>query len=271
MTNLLKTEWLKLRRYRAFWLIMIVTALSYPGISYILRGIYKNIMERPGDASMVLKMILGNPFALPEAWHTLAYASSIVVFIPAVVVIMFITNEYSFKTHRQNVIDGWSRNQFMTAKLIDVALISVIISALYVIVTLIIGLSEVSPKNVGKWGYSYYAGLFLLQTFAQLTIAFLIGFLIRKAFIALGVCMFYFLVFEPISVALLRKYVDDIGRYLPVEISDRLIPPPAFFARFDKPAYEKALSQVSIHILYTLLLTVFIWWICFRINKRRDL
>ena len=29
---ILKTEWLKLKNYRAFWLLLAVTAISYPGI-----------------------------------------------------------------------------------------------------------------------------------------------------------------------------------------------------------------------------------------------
>jgi ABC-2 type transport system permease protein len=271
MMNLLKTEWLKLRKYPAFWGIIGITVLSYPGVSYIFRAGFRDFMKKPGQAGELLQMLLGNPFALPEAWHTLAYSSSIFVFIPSVAVIMFITNEYSFKTHRQNIIDGWGRNQFMTAKMIDVLVISLIATLLYVTVTLIIGLSEPQPANLNKWSHSYYAGLFLLQTFAQLSIAFLVGFLIRKAFIALGVFLFYFIVLENIGVALLHRYANDIGEYLPLEISDRMIPPPAFWGRFDKSGYEKSLAAINVHILYTVLLTGLIWVICYRINKRRDL
>ena len=34
---------------------------------------------------------------------------------------------------------------------------------------------------------------------------------------------------------------------------------------------DKALAEISPHILYTILLTTVIWLICFRINSRRDL
>src|SRR5215217_6317706 len=118
MTNLLKTEWLKIRKYRAFWWMTGIIALSYPGINYLFFSIYKGLIEKGNTASHIL-LSLGNPFAFPEAWHTVSYLSSFFVFIPSVVVIMFITNEYTYKTHRQNIIDGWSRKQFMTAKLID--------------------------------------------------------------------------------------------------------------------------------------------------------
>ena len=126
MISLIRTEWLKMKKYNAFWWIMGITALSYPGINYIFYMIYDNLVHKPSQAGQLAKMVIGNPFTFPEVWHTVAYASSVFVFIPAVVIIMFITNEYTFKTHRQNIIDGWSRSQFVTSKLIDVLLISLI-------------------------------------------------------------------------------------------------------------------------------------------------
>ncbi|MEK7226900.1 MAG: hypothetical protein AAB221_14605, partial [Bacteroidota bacterium] len=72
MTTLIRTEWLKMRKYNAFWWIMGLTALSYPGVNYITYMIYDNITNQPSDASQLAKMALGNPFAFPEAWHTVA-------------------------------------------------------------------------------------------------------------------------------------------------------------------------------------------------------
>src|SRR6266496_3714536 len=266
MANLIKTEWLKIKKYPAFWWIIGITALSYPGINYMFLKIYEDLLGNKTQAAQLAKLLIGNPFSFPEAWHTVAYFSSIFVFIPAVVIIMLITNEYNYKTHRQNIIDGWSRNQFMTAKLIDILLVSLMITALYVVIALILGFTNTNNALADKWGLSYYTGLFFLQTIAQLSIAFLVGFLVRRAFIVLGIFIFYFIVLENILVALAKVKADDIGRYLPVEISDRLIPIPAFLARFNPETYKKALGQVNIHIVYTILLTAIIWLICFQIN-----
>src|SRR5215208_575231 len=138
MTNLLKTEWLKIRKYRAFWWMTGIVALSYPGMNYMIyeHGYKDNLKDK--TMGPILSM-LGNPFTFPEVWHTVAFISSFFVFIPSVVVIMFITNEYTYKTHRQNIIDGWSRKQFMLSKMVDVFLISLLATILYVIVAFIIG------------------------------------------------------------------------------------------------------------------------------------
>ena len=271
MTSLIRTEWLKMRKYNAFWWIMGITALSYPGINYIFYLGYQNIVGQPTQASQYAKLAIGNPFTFPEVWHTVGYFSSIFVFIPAVVVIMFISNEYSFKTHRQNIIDGWSRSQFVTSKLMDVLIISLIITALYTAVSLITGISNQTRLIQETWTQAYYIGLFSLQTFAQLSIAFLIGFIVRKAFLALGIFLFYFIILENIIVGFLNWKKSEIGHYMPLEISDKLIPPPGFFRMVDPEKYQKSLDAIQLHVLLTIILTAVIWIICYWINNRRDL
>jgi hypothetical protein len=272
MGNLLKTEWLKIKKYRAFWWMALIVALSYPGINYIFYQIYNEFIKQ-GDENTrsMMQFLIGNPFTFPEVWHTVAYASSIFVFIPSIVVIMLITNEYSYKTHRQNIIDGWSRNQFMTAKMFDVLIISVITTLIYLLVALIIGYSNIEYSEGSMWGKTEYIFYFFLQTFAQLSIAYLIAFLSRRAFIALGIFLFYKIILEKILVALGEWKVNDIGRFLPIEVSNRIIPVPAFIGRFGTERYSKMLAQVNEHVIYTVILIVLTWVLCFRLNKGRDL
>jgi ABC-2 type transport system permease protein len=271
MIKLLNTEWLKIRKYKAFWWMLGVSALSYPGVNYIFYQIYSNLLKKDNAASQIVKMLVGNPFSFPEVWHTVAYASSLFIFIPSIVVIMFITNEYGFKTHRQNIIDGWSRNQFMTSKLVDVVLISVIVSLLYIAVALIIGSINNADAGANPWSKVHFIGLFSLQAFSQLSIAFFIAFLSRKAFVALGLFLFYFIILEPVIVGSGKIWANDIGRFMPLEISDRLVPVPAFLGKFDEEGYAKYLSQVNIHVVYSILLTGLIWMFCYYLNRRRDL
>jgi ABC-type transport system involved in multi-copper enzyme maturation permease subunit len=271
MNNLIYTEWLKIKKYKAFWWLLGITALTYPGINYIFYNVYSEIMKNNSQAAQAAKMVIGNPFAFPEVWHTVAYFSSWFIFIPAVLVIMFITNEYTYKTHRQNVIDGWSRAQFLSSKMINVIITSLAITLLYILVSLVTGLVNSEDKTGNIFDGLNYAGLFALQTFSQLSIAFLIGFLVRKAFISLGIFIFYFIILENILVNVGRVKANDMFRFLPLEISDRMIPIPAFPGKFNADAYKKALAAVNTHILLTVLLTALIWWICFRVNSKRDL
>ncbi|MDI3320842.1 ABC transporter permease [Pinibacter soli] len=120
MTNLLKIEWLKIKAYPAFWWVLVITAISYPAVNYCMSVVYHHFLDDPKMAT--IKLMIGNPFAFNEVWHTVAYFSSWFILFPAIIVIMLITNEYTFKTYRQNIIDGWSRNQFLSAKLLTLLL-----------------------------------------------------------------------------------------------------------------------------------------------------
>ena len=269
MTNLLKTEWLKLKKYPAFWWMTAIVTLAYPGMNYsIYVNGYKDQLENK-TMGPILRM-LPNPFTFPDVWQTVAFISSLFVFLPSIVVIMFITNEYTFKTHRQNIIDGWSRRNFMTSKMIDVALISLLATVLYFFTAFVIGNVNSTQSSGNFWEGSKYIGLFFLQLFSQLSIAMLIALLARRAFIALGIFIFYFFPLEPILVAVGKKYLNDAGEFLPLEISDRLIPRPRFMVR-QESEWKALMAQSDVHIIYTILLLALTWGICFWINAKRDL
>jgi ABC-type transport system involved in multi-copper enzyme maturation permease subunit len=272
MTNIVKTEWLKIKNYPAFWWVFGITAITYPAINYLFLYAYHDITKQKSTAGQVLKALMGNPFALPEGWRTMAFFSSFFIYIPSIVVIMLITNEYTYKTNRQNIIDGWSRKNFMAAKLIDVALLSVIVTFLYAVVALIIGLANTTSATVGMWNLSYYIGLFFMQTFSQLSIAFMVGMLLRKAFIALAIFTFYSVIVETIAVNVLKyKYKSEAGEFFPMEISDRLLTKPLFLGKIDEVAYQQSIDAVKYHVVYTICLILLTWLFCFWLNSRRDL
>lgn len=273
---ILKTEWLKLKHYRAFWLLLAVTAVSYPGINGIAYYAFKDSIEAKTQGSQLVKMLLGNPFAFPQSFHTTAYLSSFFTFIPAIVVIMLITNEYMFKTHRQNIIDGWKKSTFIWGKFISVVLVTLIVTLFYFAVATIIGTIATPDIDQAKiFEKAHYVGLFSLQVFCQLSIAFLLGLLIRKAFIAYGIYIFYSFIVENILSGLFRlkskKWGIDYGHYLPFEISDRLIPLPPSIGKFNEADYKLAIAAIDNHVVYTLVLTASVWLLSFYIFKKRDL
>lgn len=275
MLLLLKIEWLKIKKYPAFWWMLGIVTLTYPGVNMMFHNIYEQITHRKDVTGNIAKFLLGNPFAFPEAWHSVGYFSSWFVMVPAILVIMLVSNEYNFKTHRQNVIDGWSRNEFVTSKLLDVFIVTLVATVMYVLVAAIFGFYYSDSINVSRWNEELqYIPLFMLETFAQLSIAFLLGFLLRKAFIALGIYFFYLIIVENVAKAYLAFKGLSFGQYLPLEISNRLVPRPNFLGRINpesNEAYKKMLSEINIHVLLTLLLTAFIWWICYKVYQRKDL
>ena len=274
--NILQTEWLKVKNYRAFWLLLSVTAISYPGINGVAYYAFKDSIDAKSQSGQLVKMLLGNPFAFPQTFHTTAYLSSFFTFIPAIVVIMLITNEYMFKTHRQNIIDGWKKNTFVWGKMLSVLFITLIVTLFYIAVAVVIGtIATKDFNNAQLFDQSQYILLFFLQVFCQLSIAFLLGLLIRKAFIAYGIYIFYTFILENILGGFFKlkakKWGIDFGHYLPFEISDRLIPLPPFIGKFNEAENKLAIAAVNNHVMYTLILTAAVWVFSFYIFKKRDL
>ncbi len=271
MASLLKTEWLKIKAYPAFWWMVGIMALSYVSVSYLMHNIYNNLIIDPKLPGEAVLATLGNPFAFNEVWHTMAYLSSFFVFFPAILVILLITNEYTFKTSRQNVIEGWSRHRFMHGKLFGVATISIIITVLYICICLVIGSKSTGLEDKPGEAKTYFIGYFLLQTFSQLSIAFFMGFALRKSVMALGTFIFLFAILEPFLVRMFTSTNLAIGHFLPFEISNRMILAPEFVAKMDPTAYTMAMGQTGNHFFYSFLFTALLWIFSYRLNAKRDL
>src|SRR3954471_3072642 len=113
MLRLLKVEWMKVKHYRTFWVLSILYLISVFGVNYISYQIWDS---RPKNTNMP-NGVIGNPFNFPDVWHLVSFTTSFLMFMPGLLMIISFTNEYSFKTHRQNIIDGWSRKEFILVKM----------------------------------------------------------------------------------------------------------------------------------------------------------
>jgi ABC-type transport system involved in multi-copper enzyme maturation permease subunit len=189
---------------------------------------------------------------------------------------MLITNEFQFKTHRQNIIDGWQKHTFIWGKFISVLLITLLVTVFYMAVASTLGfIATKEVKSTVLYEKAYFILLFSLQLFSQLSVAFLLGLLIRKAFIAYGIFIFYTFIIENILVGLFKlksqKLGYDYGHFLPFEISDRLIPVPPAIGKFNEADYKMAIDSIGQHVIYTLLLTFLVWILAFYIYKKRDI
>src|ERR1700694_1611313 len=108
MVHLLKIEWLKIKNYRAFWVFSVFYLVSIFLLNYIGWSTHQRTThDVPGS-----EVVLGQPFSFPNVWATVGWMSSWLLYFPGMMIIMLMTNEFNFKTHRQNIIDGLSRNQF---------------------------------------------------------------------------------------------------------------------------------------------------------------
>ncbi|HTR27998.1 MAG TPA: hypothetical protein VMH27_01940, partial [Puia sp.] len=132
MLNLLRIEWMKLKNYRTFWILLAIVVAAIPGVNYAVYGIVGIVTSNGKGGGGAIP----NPFGFPNGWHTICYTSAMLFIMQAILIITLTTNEFSFRTHRQNIIDGWSRSAFIQVKLVGVILLS-ILSTLVVLLTVL--------------------------------------------------------------------------------------------------------------------------------------
>lgn len=249
MLHLLKIEWLKLKNYKTFWILSILFLVSIFGINYIVHEVFAQKALQNPAASM---FIGGPPFQFPEVWHSVTYISSFLLFIPGLLLIISITNEFSFKTHRQNIIDGLSRTQFILVKMFLAVILSAISTLVVFITAFLFGITE-SGAAV-SFAQTTYLGYFFLQALSYCGAAIVFALLFRRSGISIGVFFLYSVVLENMLAGLLNHYANNTGYYLPLESSDSLIPFP-FFRNITsqilhKPDVTYLLLAVIVYLLF---------------------
>lgn len=225
MWKLLKIEWVKLRNYRTFWILLTLYLVSIGGINYITYRIQENIYNQKAMKGAAEMIVGARPYAYPLVWQMTSYVSSFLLFVPGLMMIIFITNEYSFKTHRQNIIDGWSRLEFISVKLVQTLILATISTLMVFLTALVFGRMHSAAFS---WENIHYVGYFFLQAMSYCLFAVLFAILFRRGGLAIGVFFLYSVVLENMVAGILNKFANNAGRYLPLESADNLIPLPVF-------------------------------------------
>jgi ABC-type transport system involved in multi-copper enzyme maturation permease subunit len=261
MLQLLSIEWLKLKTYRTFWILAGLYLLSIVGLNFIAFRIQQEIYHAK-EAKGMAEMILGaTPYSFPITWQMTAYMSSFLLFIPGLIMIISITNEYSYRTHRQNIIDGWTRREFILVKIM-VALILAIASTIMVIISAILfGLAD------GNRPFSFdnfeYITFYLLQAISYIMVALLIAVLVKRGGLAIGIYFLYSLIIENVIMGFLNfKAGTTAGRYLPLQSTDELIPFPVM-----KKVQDQLITPPNQTVMLAVALVYLSAYIFFTIRK----
>ncbi len=227
MLKLLKIEWLKIKGYNAFIVMSSFFALGVFAINYIIYTVNKNMFSETSAAKMLTPF---SPYNFDKTWQTTSYATGWILLLPALLIILLITNEFTYRTHRQNIIDGWARKQFLEVK-VAMALIAALLSTLLVIiVALLFGFS--SGTSFSMEGFSH-VGFFFLKALTYNMVAVLISMLVRRTGFAIGIFFIYMglenFISQLLDVWSLKLRRDNnidlgsLGDYLPMNAADGLL------------------------------------------------
>ena len=264
MNTLLKIEWLKIKNYGAFKVLSIFFAAGVVLTNYVVYAFNKNVLSNTGAGAVMSSF---SPYNFSNTWQSTSYATGFLLILPAMLIIILITNEYTYRTSRQNIIDGWSRQEFIMVKLVMALLIAVASTILVLLTAFVFGL--LSGSSFSFNGFSH-VGFFFLKALSYNMFAVLVAVLIKKTGFAIGLYFIYLgaenFISQMLDILSMKLKKDNgtdlgsIGDYLPMNASDGLLTfpdnPLKSFARGALPT-EYTWLVVGFAVFY---LFIFIWW-----------
>jgi ABC-type transport system involved in multi-copper enzyme maturation permease subunit len=171
-------------------------------------------------------------FNFPYIWHFNTFIAAWLKIFLAVVIVSMMANEYSYGTLKQNLIDGMSKKEFVSSKILTILVFSAISTLFVFIVSLILGLvfSSFNEADI-IFSQMEYLFAYFLKLFGFFSFCLFLGVLIKRSAFALGFLFLWF-VFEWISYAIAYNnlgnttLVNKVYEFFPLMSMGHLIPEP---------------------------------------------
>lgn len=218
--NLLKIELKKIIPYKTFWACIILYAIFFVFLFTSVGSFKFNINQNERTQELAMGLV----YNFPNLWHNITYFAGWFNILLYLLVILLVTNEFVYKTLRQNIIDGMSKSEIIFAKLSLIFLLTSSVTIFVGLVGLISGYSFTKPENteVVFEKISYLLGFFV-QTFGYMTFAMFIGIIFKRP--AFGII--FFLLYSIVIEAIISlKLPANISTYLPLETFSNIVKSP---------------------------------------------
>jgi hypothetical protein len=254
---LLRAEIRKLLPYRTVWVVLLLFA--------VLLAFFVSV---GGNVTINGQTVGSSLYAFPGLWDKLAYVASYFHLLLGILLIILITDEFQFRTFRQQLIDGLSPAGLVQGKLAVSALLTGFGMLVVLVVGLYFGLTNATDSSASAAEGLFDALLrYGVQALGYLSLAALFGFLIRKSGPAILLFLLYSWVIEP----LLRLPVaDHIDRYFPTKVFSSLTPNPtqALFDTMTGPTSALTAAQA---IPLALAYAGIFWLLSYLLLRHRDI
>lgn len=224
-------------------------------------------------------------FNFPYIWHFNTYCAALLKIFLAIVIVSLISNEYSNRTLKQNLIDGLSKKEFILSKFYVVASFSLISTVFIFIVSLILGLIFSDYTEIGIiFSDLEYLLAYFVKLLGFFSFCLFLGVLVKRSAFALGF-LFVWWIFESIIIGVLRFLIlkdavttEYISQFLPLESMANLVKQPFTRLNIIQSAANQLQTDVAfdyaVHWYQVIIVlgwtAVFIWG-SLTLLKKRDL
>ncbi|WP_405381297.1 ABC transporter permease [Maribacter sp. LLG6340-A2] len=223
-------------------------------------------------------------FNFPYIWHFNTFITAFFKLFLAIVIVSMMSNEYSNKTIKQNLIDGLSKKEFILSKFLTVISFSLISTIFVFVVSLILGLaySDYNEFLIIITDLKFLP-IFFIKLIGFFSFCLFLGILVKRSAFALGFLILW-QVFEGILRGILRwKFFDEattdgIMNFFPLQSMFNLIKEP--FSRLG--AVQSVANQIGTEVALNYntywyeVLIVMVWtaifiYLSYALLKKRDL
>ncbi len=221
--KLIKLEVLKYKDNSLIQMLLMFYTLLMPIVIFVLKNF--DDINIPGKDSF---------FTFPKVWEYQAYIGSWLTFLFfGFLGVYIITSEIQFKTMRQNIITGLSRNEFFMGKILITLVVTFYATIVFYLSTILVGVLHEGEFDLNKiLDHQDYVFLrFFLLTFAYMTFGIMVAFIFRKSGLSIFFYFSYILMIEPLFRWMVHHKVFSNGRsflYYPMNGIEDLAPLPSF-------------------------------------------
>lgn len=282
MKRLLSIEWIKNYSYFPVILFSSIYFLLVIGFTLICATDSIPILGIP------VKIREQGFLNFPQIWNFLTYLTALLKIFLGLVIIFTISNEFTTKMFKQNIIDGLSRKEFLLSKVLTITTLSLISTLIVLLMGFILGFSYSKTTEAKLIFEEFYFVLgYFLKLFTFLSFLFFITVLLKRVVfvfltffiwwvieIILTVTEFQYKVVEKFDVNGNRiiERPDLITDYLPLNTMSNLIQEP--FQRIQMVSNLTG-GSFKFEIPYSFILAALIYsglfiWGSFLLMKKRD-
>jgi len=237
MIDAIKLEWLKIRNYRVFWILLGMYLLA---LTIIAAGgvFFLEWLKSLGADFNGIDPTIVPIYDFPDIWQNMTYLGSFVKILLAFVVIISVNNDITYNTLRQNIVDGISKKKYLLSKLIFIIVLAGI-STLFLFFTGMITGTIYSHVWEARFIFDEleFLGAYFFDIIVYCSLAFLLSLIIKKAGFVIVVLFLYTMMFEPVASAILTNapYFRDsfwsgLVAFFPIQSLNNLIAVP--FGRY---------------------------------------
>src|SRR5690554_2332547 len=224
-------------------------------------------------------------FNFPYIWHFNTYVAAILKLFLAIVIVSMMSNEYSYRTLKQNLIDGLSKKEFVLSKFLTVVGFALISTVFVFIISMILGLSFSDYDEVGIiFSDLEYLLAYFVKLLGFFSFCLFLGVLVKRSAFALGFLLIWSIL-ENIAIGLMKweffKGTDvaaNVSQFFPLESMANLIKEPFSRLNFIQTAatqlgegFTKSYDVTWYGILIVLVWTTVFVYGSYAILKKRDL